>query len=70
MKHHTFQVTCGFTMQYTFDETEIGTDGEPTADAILALEEELQEHLHRNYGINQIDVEAGLLLGVADDAEL
>jgi hypothetical protein len=70
MKHHTFQVTCVFTMQYTFDESEIGPDGEPSEEAVLALEEELQTHLHPNYGIDQVDVEAGLLLGVVDDTEL
>lgn len=70
MKHHTFKVICGFTMQYTFDETEIGTDGEPTEAAVIALEKELEEHLHQNYSVELIDVEVDFLLGVSDDVDM
>jgi hypothetical protein len=70
MKHHTFKVICGFTMQYTFDETEIGPDGEPTEDAVIALEEELEEHLHQNYSVDFVDAEVDVPLGVSDDADM
>jgi hypothetical protein len=67
MKHHTFKVTCGFAMQYTFDETEIGPDGEPTEDAVIALEEELHEHLHQNYAVDFVDAEPDFVIGIYDD---
>ncbi len=67
MKHHTFQVTCAFTMQFTFSEAEIGPDGEPTEDAVLALEEELQEHLHQNYSVDFVETESSYLIGIYDD---
>ncbi len=70
MKHHTFKVNCGFIMQYTFEETEIGPDGEPTEDAVIALEEELQEYLQQNYGVESVDVEVDFLIGVSDDADM
>ena len=70
MKHHTFNVTCGFIMQYTFDETEIGSDGEPTEAAVMALEDKLEEHLHQNYCVELVDIEVGILLGVSDDADM
>lgn len=70
MKHHTFRVNCGFIMQYTFEETEIGPDGEPTEDAVAALEEELEEYLHQNYGVDLVDVEVDMLLGVDDDPDV
>ncbi len=57
-------------MQYTFEETEIGPDGEPTGDAVAALEEELQEYLHQNYGVDLVDVEVDVLLGVDDDPDV
>ncbi len=69
MKHHTFKVSCGFTMQYTFDETEIGPDGEPTEDAVIALEEELHEHLHQNFSIDFVDAEPDFLVGIFDEAD-
>lgn len=70
MKHHTFRVNCGFIMQYTFEETEIGPHGEPTEEAVAALEEELEEYLHQNYGVDLVDVEVDMLLGVHDDSDV
>jgi hypothetical protein len=69
MKHHTFNVICAFSMQYTVDESEIGTDGEPTENAVIALEKELEEYLQQNYAVNVVDVEVDMLLGVDDDAD-
>lgn len=69
MKHHTFKVICVFTMQYTVDESEIGPDEEPTEEAVIALEKELDEYLHQNYVVNDVEVEVDMLLGVGDDAE-
>lgn len=73
MKHHTFRVNCGFVMQYTFEETEIGPQGEPTEEAVAdleeELEEELEEYLHQNYGVDLVDVEVEMLLGVSDDSD-
>jgi hypothetical protein len=69
MKHHTFKVNCGFTMQYTFDETEIGSDGEPTAEGLLALEGELEHHLQKNFSVDFVEAEADFLIGVADDSD-
>ena len=68
MKHHTFKVSCGFTMQYTFNETEVGPDGEPTEAAVIALEEELEERLRQSYSVELVDIEVDFLLGVSDDA--
>jgi hypothetical protein len=68
MEHYTFNVNCGFSMQYTFDETEIGPDGEPTEEAVLALEEEVGDHIRQNYGVNFFEVDVDVLLGVQDDA--
>jgi hypothetical protein len=52
MKHYTFNVTCSFTMQFTFDAkgVERDPDGdyddyEPTEAAIVQLQDELQEYL-------------------------
>lgn len=69
MKHHTFNVNCVFTMQYTVDESEIGPDGEPTEEVVIALEKELGEYLHQNYVVNAVEVEVDMLLGVDDDAD-
>ena len=68
MKRHTFKVICGFTMQYSFDEKDIGPDGEPTEEAVVALEAELEKYLHQNYAIELVDVETGFLLGISNDA--
>ena len=54
-------------MQYTFDETEIGPDGEPDEEAVLALESELREHLQQNVAVDLVEVDADFLIGVADD---
>ena len=62
-----FKVNCGFTMQYTFNEAEIGPDGEPTEETIQTLGAELEEYLHKNYGVDLVDVEADFLIGVSDD---
>jgi hypothetical protein len=70
MKHHTFKVVCGFTMQYTFTETEIGPDGEPTEEAVFALQEELDEHVRQNYSVDVVDVEIDSLLGISDDGDM
>ena len=56
-------------MQYTFTETEIGPDGEPTGEAIATLEQELREHLHQNYPVDDVEVDADYLLGIVDDAK-
>lgn len=69
MKHHTFKVTCGFTMQYTFDETEIGPDGEPTEEAVQALEEELEAYLCENYSVDFVEVDVDFPLGIYDDEQ-
>ena len=69
MKPYTFKVHCGFSMQYTFTETELGPDGEPTAEAVAALEGELEEHLHQNYGVDSVEAEVDFLIGVHDDAQ-
>lgn len=68
MKRFAFVVNCGFTMQYAFDETEIGPDGEPTKDAVIALEKELTEYISQNYGIDFLEADVDTLLGISDES--
>ena len=59
MKRYTFNVTCSFSMQYTFTEHEVEPDEdgdvgdfEPIYSAQRLLAEELKEHLGQNFALN------------------
>lgn len=66
-KHYTFTLTCSFTMQFTFDESLVEEidDGElePTDDALASVANEIAEQLGKNYVVNNVDVDADILLG-------
>ena len=74
-KRYTFTVTCSFTMQHTFDESEIEpdpggneTDVEPTDRALLALARELEELSSTNIRFPMLMHQATqILLGTADE---
>ena len=77
MKHITFEVSCSFTMQYTFTEQEVQQDEEgnegdvaPMDAAISQLEKELKEYIGNAYpDVCNVEVytDAGDILGVYDD---
>ena len=76
-KKYTFSVSCTFTMQHTFDESEIEPDPdgdetavEPTDRALLALARELEEALLEAYVVSDLDAssDSDMLLGIADEA--
>ena len=63
MKHYTFHVYATVKMQFTFTEAEVEHDPdgddtavEPTAEALGALERELEEYLGQNYVVDEIEV--------------
>ena len=75
-KKYTFSVCCSFTIQHTFDESEIeldpggdGTDVEPTDRALLALARELEEVLSAQYSVSDFDAssDSDMLLGTVDE---
>jgi hypothetical protein len=75
-KRYTFSVVCSFTMQHTFDESEIEpdpggneSDVEPTDRALLALACELEELLSTHYSVFDVDAssDSDSLLGTVDD---
>lgn len=58
MKHYTFNLTCSFTMQFTFTNQQVqrdadGGDGdvEPTDAALIQLEAEMKEYLQQAYPV-------------------
>ena len=75
-KRYTFTVTCSFTMQHAFDESDIEpdpggneTDVEPTDLALLALARELDELLSTRYVVSDVDAfaDSDSLLGTVDE---
>ena len=76
MKTHTFRVSCSFTFQHSFVESEVepdpdgsDTDLQPTEGALSALQAELEAKLGHEYSLSSIslDVDSDNLLGTADD---
>ncbi|KQC08074.1 MAG: hypothetical protein APR62_05430 [Smithella sp. SDB] len=75
-KYYTFDVCVSFTLQYTFTDKEVeldmeGSEGdvEPTHDALVSLEKELDEYLSNNYVVSdvQADCESRSLIGCCED---
>lgn len=75
-KIYTFDVTCSFSLQYSFTESEVEPDPEggkgdfiPTDEAISTLEKELTDVIGFNYCVSdfQADVESDQLLGILEE---
>ena len=76
-KLFTYNLTCVFQMQFTFDESrvesadEAGDEPDPTAEALAELENELREYIGQDYLVESVEIEDGgigcLLLGISEE---
>ena len=74
-KYYTYRVSVSFNLQYTFKENEVQSaegeggdenDFEPTDEALIELEKEIEEYLLENYPVDTVEAWAEVddLLGV------
>jgi hypothetical protein len=56
-------------VQYTVTETEVGPESAPAQQAVVALEDALEEYLQQNCSVGGFDGEPDFLIGIADDDE-
>ena len=72
-KYYTYNVSVSFDMQFTFNEKDVQpsdggdeNDFDPSDQALLDLEKELEDYLSQNYSIDEIEAWANFdnLLGV------
>ena len=61
-KRFTYNATCVFQMQFTFDESQVeseeeaGNEPDPTTEAMTNLETELREYIGQNYAVGSLEV--------------
>jgi hypothetical protein len=73
--YFTFVVHCGFSMQFTFPRKDVDCDpayideAEVTGEALVRLEKELRDYLGKDYAVEDLECEEGVLLGTMDDTE-